>query len=175
MARKVFYSFHYANDISRVMVVRNHWVTNSDEANAIIDKAEFEEIKRQGDQAVKRWINKQLNGTSVTVVLIGAETLNRPFVKYEICESLRKGNAIIGVYIHKIKNLKSKTSLKGDVDTIVGYYNKAPIYFDVIADAIYDYVIDDGYHNLGKWVEQAAQNHVSLPINPKLITTGRRI
>lgn len=70
MARKVFYSFHYANDISRVMVVRNHWVTNPDEANAIIDKAEFEQIKRQGDQAVKRWINKQLNGTSVTVVLI---------------------------------------------------------------------------------------------------------
>lgn len=175
MARKVFYSFHYANDISRVMVVRNHWVTNPAEANSIIDKAEFEEIKRQGDQAVKRWINKQLNGTSVTVVLIGAETLNRPFVKYEICESLRKGNAIIGVYIHKIKNFEGKTSLKCDADTIVGYYNKSvPIFFDVIADAIYDYVIDDGYHNLGKWVEQAAQNHVALPISDsKLITTSR--
>lgn len=63
MARKVFYSFHYDKDISRVMTVRNRWVTQGGQmASQIIDKAEFESLKRQGDDAVKRWINKQLEG-----------------------------------------------------------------------------------------------------------------
>jgi hypothetical protein len=84
MARKVFYSFHYDNDIMRVMTVRNRWVTQGGQmASKIIDKAEFEKIKRQGEAAVKRWIDSQLEGTTVTVVLIGSETLKRPFVKYE--------------------------------------------------------------------------------------------
>lgn len=73
------------------MTVRNSWVTQGKEAAGFIDKAEFEQIKRQGDLAVHRWIDKQLEGTSVTVVLIGSETLNRSFVKYEICKSLQKG------------------------------------------------------------------------------------
>ena len=160
MARKVFYSFHYANDIWRVMQVRNHWVTNPAEANAVIDKAEFEKIKRQGELSVKRWINKQLDGTSVTVVLIGAETLDRPFVQYEICKSLDKDNAIIGVLIHQLKDRDGYRSCKGDVHTVVGYYTDGyPIYFDEIADAIYDYHSNDGYNNLGKWVEYAARKH----------------
>ena len=105
MARRVYFSFHYANDINRSMIVRNSWVTQGKEAAGFFDKAEFEKIKKTGDKAVHRWINSQLNGTSVTVVLIGRETLNRPFVQYEICESINRGNAIIGVYIHNIKDM----------------------------------------------------------------------
>lgn len=90
MARRVFFSFHYKNDIDRSMIVRNSWVTQGKEAAGFIDKAEFEQIKRKGDDAVYRWIDKQLEGTSVTVVLIGSDTLNRKFVQYEICKSLEK-------------------------------------------------------------------------------------
>lgn len=84
MARRVFFSFHYDNDINRSMTVRNSWVTQGKEAAGFVDKAEFEKIKRTGETAVHNWIDNQLNGTSVTVVLIGSETLNRPFVQYEI-------------------------------------------------------------------------------------------
>ncbi|WP_303766396.1 TIR domain-containing protein [Ruminococcus flavefaciens] len=93
----------YVRYDNRSMIVRNSWVTQGKEAAGFIDKAEFEKIKKTGDTAVHRWINNQLNGTSVTVVLIGSETLSRPFVKYEICESVKRGNAIIGVYIHNVK------------------------------------------------------------------------
>lgn len=95
MARRVFFSFHYDNDINRSMAVRNSWVTQGKEAAGFIDKAEFEQIKRQGDVAIHNWIDKQLEGTSVTVVLIGRETLNRPFVQYEICKSLQRGVCFI--------------------------------------------------------------------------------
>ena len=73
--RKVFFSFKY-KDVSRAMVVRNSWVTQGKEAAGFVDAANFEEIKRQGDAAILRWINNQLNGTSVTVVLVGQDTCN---------------------------------------------------------------------------------------------------
>ena len=161
MARRVFFSFHYENDINRSMTVRNCWVTQGKEAAGFIDKAEFEKVKRQGDEAVKRWIDKQLEGTSVTVVLIGAETLNRPFVHYEICKSLERGNAVIGVLIHNIKDMRTGLySKSGNTHAVIGYYKDGtPAYFDKVCDGIYDYFLDNGYNNMGNWIECAARAH----------------
>lgn len=71
------------------------------------------------------------------------------------------GNAIIGVYINGIKDMKtSMTSKKGNVHTIIGYYNdKTPAYFDNNCDGIYDYIIDNGYESMGDWIETAAKKH----------------
>ncbi|MBQ9895108.1 MAG: TIR domain-containing protein [Ruminococcus sp.] len=161
MARRVFFSFHYDNDINRSMTVRNSWVTQGKEAAGFVDKADFEQIKRTGTTAVHNWIDKQLNGTSVTVVLIGSETLNRPFVQYEICESLKRGNGVIGVYIHNIKDMiTQKCSIKGNPHTVIGHYpDGSPAYFDNVCDGLYDYTYDDGYANLGTWIENAAKAH----------------
>ncbi len=52
MARKVFFSFKY-EDVSRAMVVRNSWVTQGKESAGFIDKAEFEEVKKRVDHAIK--------------------------------------------------------------------------------------------------------------------------
>lgn len=161
MARRVFFSFHYDNDINRSMTVRNSWVTQGKEAAGFIDKAVFEQIKRQGEQAIHRWIDRQLEGTSVTVVLIGSETLNRLFVQYEIRKSINRGNAVIGVYIHNLKDIRTqKISQKGNIHTIIGCYkDNKPAYFDEICDGIYDYKLNDGYNNLGFWIEKAAKLH----------------
>lgn len=161
MARRVFFSFHYDNDINRSMVVRNSWVTQGKEAAGFIDKAEFEEIKRQGKAAVERWIDKQLEGTSVTVVLVGSETLNRPFVQYEVIESIKRGNAVIGVDISEIKDMStSATSRRGNMHTVIGEYsNGRKVYFDECCDGIYSYVTEDGYRNIGAWIEKAARMH----------------
>ena len=82
-------------------------------------------------------------------------------MQYEICRSLQKGNAVIGVHINNIRDMRTqKTSLKGNVHTIIGYYSdNSPAYFDDIADGIYDYTYDDGYYYLGKWIENAARAH----------------
>ena len=161
MARSVFYSFHYQNDISRIMIVRNRWVTfGTQSASGIIDHADFEKIQRQGNRAVEKWIDQQLSGTSATIVLIGAETLKRPYVQYEICQSIERGNAIIGVYIHRIKDLDGLTSIACDRHTVIGRYKDGTAaYFDNIADGIYDYVNQDGYNNLDSWVEMAVRKH----------------
>lgn len=141
------------------MVVRNRWVTQGGQSiSGIIDRADFETIKKQGDKAVHSWIDSQLQGTSVTVVLIGSETLNRSYVQYEICESMKRGNAVVGVSINGIKDMRNGcTSLRCDLHTVIGYYqNNVPAYFDEVCDGIYDYNLGNGYVNLGNWVEKAA-------------------
>lgn len=158
MARSVFYSFHYQNDISRVMIVRNRWVTYGGQiVSGVIDHAEFEKLKQTGDRAIKNWIDEQLQGTSATVVLIGAETLNRPYVQYEICQSINKGNALIGVYVNNLKDLSGNTSTACNRHTCIRCNNNNLIYFDNVAP-IYDYCYDDGYNNLNHWVELAVKN-----------------
>ena len=110
MARKVFFSFKYYKDVSRAMVVRNSWVTQGKEAAGFVDAAEFEKIKKGGDPAIKRWIDDQLKGTSVTVVLVGAMTCSSSWVKYEIAKSKEIGNGLLGIDISKIKDLQKNTT-----------------------------------------------------------------
>jgi len=158
MARRAFFSFHYENDVWRANQVRNSWVTQGKEAAGFVDSAEFEKVKRGGDAAIKKWIDNQLDGTSVTVVLIGSDTSNRPYVQYELQTSYEKGNGIIGVYIHQLKDQDGKTSSKGS--STFGELGKDSngnlVYFYQIAKE-YDYVNDDGYSNLGSWIEDAAK------------------
>src|SRR5258705_12554382 len=102
MARRVFFSFKY-KDVSRAMVVRNSWVTQGKEAAGFVDAADFESLKKQGDKAIQRWIDGQLNGTSVTVVLVGAETCASRWVKYEIDKSKARRHGLLGIDVSKIK------------------------------------------------------------------------
>lgn len=157
MSKRAFFSFHFGNDVSRANVARNSWVTQGRESAGFIDKAEFEKIQRISERAVKQWIDSQLNGTSVTVVLIGAETFDRPYVKYEIEQSYKKGNAIIGVKIGGIKDMRTGlTSASQSAVRMVGkdVYGKA-LYFNEIASGVYDYALEDGYRNLGNWILNA--------------------
>lgn len=152
--KNVFFSFHYDNDVSRANVVRNSWVIRGNQSAGFIDKADFEKIKANGDQAVYDWIDEQLVGTSVTAVLIGEDTCNRKFVRYELQQSYKKGNKIIGIFIHNIKDLDGLTSNKGN--TTFGVLGKDfagnDVYFNQIART-YDWVYDNGYNNFGKWIE----------------------
>ena len=95
MARKVFFSFHYERDIWRTNVVRNSGVVEGSAAAGFYDASLWEEAKKKGDADVKKLIDKGLIGTSVTVVLIGAETSSRKFVDYEIEQSIARGNGLL--------------------------------------------------------------------------------
>jgi hypothetical protein len=47
----------------------------------------------------------------------------------------------------------------GNIHTELTKNTQQPIFFDEICDAIYDYVEDDSYNNLGSWIESADKNH----------------
>lgn len=138
----MFFSFKY-EDVSRAMIVRNSWVAQGKEAAGFIDAADFEEVEEQGENAIKNWIDEQLDGTSVTVVLVGADTCGSKWVKYEIEKSIDIGNGLLGIDISKIKDLQGNTSDR--CGRIPKGYN------------FYLWNSDDGYQNMGEWIEKAAK------------------
>lgn len=114
MARRVYFAFHYQKDIWRVNQVRNSWVTQEREVSGYYDASLWEKAKKESDLALKRLINGGIQNTSVTCVLIGSETHQRRWVQYEIIKSFDKGNGLLGVYIHNLKNQDKETSVKGN-------------------------------------------------------------
>ena len=74
MARQSFFSFRYKADNWRAANIRSSWVTKDREAAGFFDSAEWEEVKKNKDSDIEKWIDDQLKGTSVTVVLIGSDT-----------------------------------------------------------------------------------------------------
>ncbi len=157
MARKVFFSFHYERDAWRASQVRNSDVTKDNAG--YLDAASWEEVKKKGDSGVKKWIDDQLAGTSITIVLIGAETNTREYVKYELEQSWKKGNGILGIYIHQLKNADSKTDTKGSNafgDIFKSNYDDKKYFADRFQT--YDWVDNNGYSNLDTWIEKAAKD-----------------
>jgi hypothetical protein len=113
MARKVFFSFHYERDIWRTNVIRNSGVVEGSAAAGFHDASLWEEAKKKGDAEVKKLIDQGLVGTSVTVVLIGAQTAQRKFVDYEIEKSIARGNGLLGIYISGIKDQHGNVDTQG--------------------------------------------------------------
>jgi Thoeris protein ThsB, TIR-like domain len=141
MARKVFFSFHYGRDLWRVNVVRNSGVVEGVSAAGFHDASLWEETKKKGDHAIKKLIDSGLDGTSVTVVLIGSETANRTYISYEIEKSIARGNGILGIRVNNIKDQDGKTESAGSI----------PAALEKIGAPVYDWQ----YGKLGEWVELA--------------------
>lgn len=156
MERKAFYSFHYQPDNWRAAQVRNMGVI---EGNQPVVDNDWEEIKKGGDKAIEDWINAQLKGKSVAIVLIGQDTANRKWINYEIKKAWSEKKGVLGIYIHNLKDSEKKQSTKGQnpfsyftinnvsMDSIVKSYD--PPYSD--SSDIYNYI----KNNILQWIETA--------------------
>jgi MTH538 TIR-like domain (DUF1863) len=159
MARRVFFSFHYQRDIWRVNQIRNCHIVDGTAAAGFQDASLWEEAKRRGDAAVKALINKALDGTTVTAVLIGKETAQRDYVKYEIDKSIERGNGILGVYIHNLKDQNGNGDTQGTnpFDNLYWDRNGQRVYLSSTYRT-YDWVWGKGYENFGTWVDAASKD-----------------
>lgn len=78
MARRTFFSFHYKPDVTRAWTVRNSWMTKPDHEDVgFFDNSVFESKERESPDVLKRFLRDGLTNTSVTCVLVGAETTLR--------------------------------------------------------------------------------------------------
>lgn len=153
--RHVFYSFHYENDVMRVQLIRNIGALDK---QPLVSSNEWEEIKRGGKRAIQNWIDKNMEGKSCLIVLVGEKTAGREWVNYEIEHAWNKGMGVLGIYIHNIKCPRTGYSRQGNnpfraftidgnyLDSIVPCYNPNP----------YD-AYNDIARNLPSWVEDAIQ------------------
>ena len=157
MARKVFFSFHYARDVRRVVQVRSSWVVRAKgEAQPFYDAADFEEAKKRAG-GIEKWIEDQLKGTSVTVVLFGAETYDREWVRHEVKRSYELNKGLLAIDIHRIKDPQLGVDVQGQnpLDYWSTEQNGRKVRFSSVYST-YDWVNDDGYNNLSTWIEKAA-------------------
>lgn len=144
MARRVFFSFHYQRDIWRVNQIRNIGQIVGTAAAGFHDASLWEEAKKKGDAVIKAMIDEGLKNTSVTVVCIGGATAGRKFINYEISQSIARGNGILGVQIHGLKDRL------GNTDTV----GSTPPALTAAGAKIYKYV---DHASLNTWIEAAAK------------------
>jgi hypothetical protein len=110
MAKAVFYSFHYERDAWRIQQVINMGAL---EGQPILNAQEWEEIKRRGSAAIEKWIDEQMAYKSAVVVLVGAETAERPWVKYEIEFAWERKKPLVGIRINGLADVSGKTDPVG--------------------------------------------------------------
>ena len=113
VARRVFFSFSHDDDIWRANQVRNANVVAGPHLAGFFDHSEYEVARKAGKDGIQRMILSHLKDTTVTVVLIGAKTANRAWVKYEIKQSIARKNGLLGIYIHHLKDPNKRCSSRG--------------------------------------------------------------
>lgn len=114
--RRVFFSFHYQKDIWRANQVRNSWRfqhENAREAEGFFDGSLWESSRLTSDASLKNLIRSGMENTSVTCVLSGAMTAGRRWVRYEIAQSLVRGNGLLNVQIHNMLNQSRQACFEG--------------------------------------------------------------
>lgn len=160
MAKRAFYSFHYIPDNWRASQVRNMGVI---EGNQPVSDNDWETVKKGGDAAIKKWIDDQLYGKSCAIILIGAYTANRHWINYEISTAWNEKKAVLGVYVHNLKDVQGNQTSQGSnpfdfitfkdstkqLSSIAKAYN--PPYSD--SKLVYNYIHD----NLAAWIDEAIQ------------------
>jgi hypothetical protein len=131
------------------------------EGQPILSSNDWEDVKKGGDSAIQKWIDAEMTGKGCVVVLIGAKTANRKWVDYEIKKGWGARKGLLGVYIHKLKNLSKEQDVKG-TNPFAGFTscdgkerlaNVAKTYdppFSTSTD-VYEYIEE----NLADWVEEA--------------------
>ena len=113
MSKRVFFSFHYQRDVWRVNQIRSIPKIIGTAAAGFQDSSIWEAAKKKGDAEIKRIIDEALENTSVTVVCIGNKTAGRKYINYEIKQSLKRGNGLVGIQIHHLEDNNGDTDSPG--------------------------------------------------------------
>ncbi len=143
MARRVFFSFDY-NYVWKVNQIRNLPNIVGTAAAGFQDASLWEEAKKKGDKEIKKMIDKALENTTVTVVFVTYGTAQRKYINYEIDQSLERGNGLVAVQIHHLKDQDGDTGSPGAIPTQI----------EANGFKAYKYTNSEA---LTKWIEEAAK------------------
>ncbi len=144
MARRVFFSFDYKY-VWKVNQIRSMPNIIGTAAAGFQDASLWEEAnKKKGDKEIKKMIDKALENTSVTVVCVTYAISNRKYINYEIEKSIEKGNGLVAVQIHHLK----------DQNRLTGSAGAIPSQIEANGFKAYKYSNQEA---LARWIEEAAK------------------
>lgn len=97
MARRIFISFHHKDRMKAKGFNLLRW--NKNVGVEFVGRHLLDPVDSKNEDYIRQKVGEQLKGTSVTVVLIGKETADSDWVKYEIERSLNKDkpNGVLGI------------------------------------------------------------------------------
>jgi hypothetical protein len=161
MTKRLFFSFDHEKDKWRAEQVRDAWLKNPDmQAYGFTDEVSWEDLKWEDRKATMKWIDREMQGSPVTVVLIGSETSRNELVDYAIRQSRQLKKVLFGIYIHNLKDKDGNTEEKGKNPFENYCIEKKGEMIDLTrVYPSYDWVDDDGPKNLANWVLAAADRH----------------
>ena len=119
MARRVFFSFDYKH-VWKVNQIRSMPNVIGTAAAGFQDASLWEQAKKKGEKSIKKMIDDALQNTSVTVVCVTYGIANRKYINYEIDKSLEKGNGLVAVQIHHLKDSSGNTGSPGAIPSQIG-------------------------------------------------------
>jgi len=108
------------------------------------DASLWEESKKKGDAEIKKLIDEGLKNTSVTVVCVTYGTSSRKYINYEIDQSLARGNGLVAIQIHHLKDQGGNTTTPGAI----------PSQIEKEGFKAYKYTTKE---RLAAWIEEAAE------------------
>lgn len=158
--RKVFFSFEYIKDGWRAGQVRNMGVV--DDSSTFSDN-DWEQVRKNTDLTIARWINSELQQRSCIVVLIGETTFTRKWVLYEIKKAYEMNKGILGIRINQLKDRDGKQSKKGGNPFSYVYTERGEELSQYVelydspystSRGTYDYI----KRNISNWIEYALEN-----------------
>ena len=177
VSRRVFFSLDFAGDAGRANQIRRCGAIDERDMEGFFTAAELEKAAQQGDAGVQQLIQGRLRNTSVTVVLIGAETANHPWVKYEIDQSIGQMNGLLGIYVGHLQDDRGRTPSQG-LKPIVPAGIEFPAYsWDGDADRLVREIVAAGKRSdVLRARGSATRRQIVSPHHPRLafLTRGSR-
>ncbi|MBQ8422409.1 MAG: TIR domain-containing protein [Bacteroidales bacterium] len=157
MKRQVFFSFHYDRDVWRASQIRN--MGKVDNSSTFSDN-DWEEVRYKSDAKIKEWIDSQLAMRSCLVVLVGYETSQRKWVKYEIEQAMKLRKGIVGIRINRLKDRKDNQDPMGSnpfYNILTSSGNRLSNYVKLFESgySTSTYVYDDIKNNIESLIEDA--------------------
>ena len=158
MARKAFYSFHFDKDVWRAGTVRSMGVI---EGNVVATGNQWEEVREKTDPKIQAWIDSQMAGKSVAIILAGSSTAGRKWINYEIEKAWNSGKGVVAVHVHGLLNNAAPPAQGSKGGNPLYYVSVEGKRLSTIAkcyDTPYSsskYVYGHIKENLGDWIEEA--------------------
>ena len=112
-SRHVYFAFDLERDLHRVNQIRGQLAGPLVGQAGFFDAAEYAQLVRGDKASIRQAIRERVAGTSVTLVLIGAETASRPFVHLAIETSIANQNGFLGLHVHGVDDQDGKSDLHG--------------------------------------------------------------
>lgn len=98
MGRRIFISYQHADQLKAKGFNLLRWNKNVD--LEFVGRHLLDPVNSENEAYITQKVKEQLNGTSVTVVLLGHETADSDWVKSEVEWSVEKNNGVVAIKLY---------------------------------------------------------------------------